>query len=110
MEESVDKFLRMYRPILVRAAEHYLANETSHKQVRDCAWEIIDAWSTLGNTSKEGPYLEGERGFWATIWALIHHANEEHWNAGVAQQELPGLLEILKCRADLPAGYDAKRP
>ncbi|MHC4649180.1 MAG: hypothetical protein ACYTBJ_27330 [Planctomycetota bacterium] len=110
MEESMDKFLSMFRPKLVRAAESYLAKETSHKQVTDYAWGIIKAWSTLEPAAKEGLYLEGERAFWATIWALIHLANEEHWRAGVPQKELPGLLEILKSGADLPPGYDAKRP
>jgi hypothetical protein len=110
MADAILEFLGSYKPRLIRVIQDYLVQRLSHEEVKHLAWEIIDTWSGLTDEAKAAPYLEGEKPFWATVWASVHLANNDHWDEGLCQEELGCLLQILKRGGELPAGHDAKRP
>jgi hypothetical protein len=90
--------------------ESYLLDRITLDNVRDYAWEIVDAWDQIRDVAKSEPYADGEEALWAIVWTSQHLADEEHLPADRVKGEIRELLGILKSQGDLPKGIDARRP
>jgi hypothetical protein len=104
-----EQFLARHQPALATMLEEYLAEGLSHSTASERAWSILESWTAAGVNAKL-PYVPGERVFWATVWALQHLADEEHWSDGITQRDLSSYLQLLNSGRDLPEGESARRP
>ena len=76
----------------------------------DYTCEIIDRWQELPCNIRSGPYVEGERQFWTTIWTVQALSDKGHWADGLPQKEFPRVIKILEGKEIFPDFCNGKRP
>ena len=102
-------FLSLRSNELAELLRRYLKGEVDHSRAQELAWSVIDTWREFGIGDKTADTPE-EEVFWATVCALQHLADSEHWAEGVTQRELKALHDSLVTGAPLPSGHNALRP
>ncbi|RKY05497.1 MAG: hypothetical protein DRP56_08900 [Planctomycetota bacterium] len=110
MTNVLEDFIAKYRDRLIQIAQDYLDEKVSHREIKEYAWGIIDDWKTVPEKNKVENYIKGEKAFWAIIWEINTGADDEHWKDNCPQRALLLLIGCLKEKAELPSGYDARRP
>ena len=103
------QFLADHRPSLLATLDSYLAGGLPHSAAQESAWLIIEAWMSAGLGHEES-YVHAEDTFWATVWAIQHLADEEHWSDGVTGRELSRYQRLLADNEALPNREEGKRP
>lgn len=103
------EFTQRQRVRLLEILDGYLGGRVAHDDASACAWEIITDWEASG-MPPETPLAAGEEVVWATVWALQHVADSEHWADGVTQRDLRRYVDLLRTGGELPPGETAQRP
>ncbi|OZY84309.1 hypothetical protein CBP51_13930 [Cellvibrio mixtus] len=73
---------------LIEKLEAYLAGSLSHEDIQKQAWNYA-------NHSPKVPTPK-ESNFWATVFAIIHLADEQHWCDGCTKRDLMIFCHELK--------------